>query len=681
MNDIKYLNKSSPFIVKIAAGGGLIGSHSMAIDRDGNLYGWGVPQAVGVSTLKPVLHPTKVSFPESKYLIEDSQSNDRVKILDVSCGNCFTLAVTSQGNVYSWGMWSYGRLGLGPIPTQETAVSRRFNKTAAKYQLQPRQILRLRKAVKVSCGDSHALCLMSNGEAYSWGRNSHGQVGVGVSSSGFLKDILSPRRISFCHNIDFDAKNISSLRYQSTKITHICAGMYHSLAIDDNHNIWSWGGRGGSCLGHGDNANIQRQWSAYDDYFNFGSNIMIPHEMMPWCQSWSSPRGIETFKNMDTSILSMTAGENFSMFLTRGGEVYFTGDNPYMLSDSKQDVDSIQSDFNVSRQAMQTNNENNTSDKNTDKDSSKKETNNSRGSSKSIPTRLFMKGSNIVDDISSLKKCVLLAAGSSRVMAIFDGENIAQSLMQGIYRSLLTGKSVDDVANDPDSIYSTYPDNNSSSIYSSSSLYRKLFPTNENISDSSNQRLVFNDDEYDDYEAMVTSHANADCVIIATGKVLPAHRAILAARSPVLRDMILLETKFSAFDSNTIDSSILQLFLPELLGDVAAGLLYFIYTDCLPPNIIRSGAAVNSLVQASKKLKIERLQNICKCLTKANTSLELYRLGMTEDDDMIGNFNVERPALTLTKVNCGLLLIVTVADSIRRPVIDSDGVIYLTLFL
>lgn len=36
-----------PFIVQVAAGGGFIGSHSMAIDEDGNLYGWGVAQATG----------------------------------------------------------------------------------------------------------------------------------------------------------------------------------------------------------------------------------------------------------------------------------------------------------------------------------------------------------------------------------------------------------------------------------------------------------------------------------------------------------------------------------------------------------------------------------------------------------------------------------------------------------
>jgi alpha-tubulin suppressor-like RCC1 family protein len=40
-----------PFIVQVAAGGGFIGSHSMSIDEDGNLYGWGVAQATGHGNL------------------------------------------------------------------------------------------------------------------------------------------------------------------------------------------------------------------------------------------------------------------------------------------------------------------------------------------------------------------------------------------------------------------------------------------------------------------------------------------------------------------------------------------------------------------------------------------------------------------------------------------------------
>lgn len=44
--DLK-LAENPPVIIKIAAGAGIIGSHSMALDENGNLYSWGVAQATG----------------------------------------------------------------------------------------------------------------------------------------------------------------------------------------------------------------------------------------------------------------------------------------------------------------------------------------------------------------------------------------------------------------------------------------------------------------------------------------------------------------------------------------------------------------------------------------------------------------------------------------------------------
>ena len=42
------LAESPPIIVKIAAAAGIIGSHSVALDENGNLYSWGFAQATGI---------------------------------------------------------------------------------------------------------------------------------------------------------------------------------------------------------------------------------------------------------------------------------------------------------------------------------------------------------------------------------------------------------------------------------------------------------------------------------------------------------------------------------------------------------------------------------------------------------------------------------------------------------
>lgn len=58
------LAETPPVIVKIAAAAGIIGSHSMALDENGNLYSWGVSQATGHGVVKPVMSPRQIdTFP------------------------------------------------------------------------------------------------------------------------------------------------------------------------------------------------------------------------------------------------------------------------------------------------------------------------------------------------------------------------------------------------------------------------------------------------------------------------------------------------------------------------------------------------------------------------------------------------------------------------------------------
>lgn len=47
-------------IVKVAAGAGSIGAHSIALDAEGFLYSWGVSYAVGLGQVKAVTIPTQV---------------------------------------------------------------------------------------------------------------------------------------------------------------------------------------------------------------------------------------------------------------------------------------------------------------------------------------------------------------------------------------------------------------------------------------------------------------------------------------------------------------------------------------------------------------------------------------------------------------------------------------------
>lgn len=150
--DINHVGKvaGDPIrISKIAAGSSSIGAHSMAIDRSGRLYGWGVAYAVGLGVVKAILTPTQVPVAGMRHnpqsgaerdapeeddvdyeFLEDQQIDaslgvtgagatqrstftpeERREVVDVACGGGFSVCVTKSGHVFTWGVWAHGRLG------------------------------------------------------------------------------------------------------------------------------------------------------------------------------------------------------------------------------------------------------------------------------------------------------------------------------------------------------------------------------------------------------------------------------------------------------------------------------------------------------------------------------------------------------------------------------------------
>jgi len=83
----------------------------------------------------------------------------------VAVGEYHTLALTTGGQVYSWGGNFMGQLGLGD--TTERNVPVLVEALADKFVL------------AIAAGVSHSLALCSDGSVYAWGGNSSGQLGLG----------------------------------------------------------------------------------------------------------------------------------------------------------------------------------------------------------------------------------------------------------------------------------------------------------------------------------------------------------------------------------------------------------------------------------------------------------------------------------------------------------------------
>ncbi|PVD18761.1 hypothetical protein C0Q70_21313 [Pomacea canaliculata] len=190
------------------------GPHVLAVTSDGDVYSWGHNGycQLGNGTSNQGLHPASIS-----------QHLGGRRVIQVSCGSHHSLALTKEGEVYAWGQNNCGQVGTGTTANQPT----------------PRKISAViggRNVVSVCCGQTSSLALMDNGEVYGWGYNGNGQLGLGNNVNQ-----PNPCRI---HSL------------QGVIVSQIVCGYAHTLALTDEGSLYAWGANSYGQLGTGNKANL-----------------------------------------------------------------------------------------------------------------------------------------------------------------------------------------------------------------------------------------------------------------------------------------------------------------------------------------------------------------------------------------------------------------------------------------
>jgi len=155
-----------------------------------------------------------------------------IKFTHVACGKYHSAAVSEEGDVYAWGLESSGQLGLGSYRTKAH--------TPAKVDA-----LSGCGVSQLSCGSYHTLALTAKGEVYSTGFGGSFFHGAGGLGHGNRQQLDTPKKIpTFGHGDD------------RVPATYVSAGGYHSLAVDENGGVWSWGRGEWGRLGFGDSSDV-----------------------------------------------------------------------------------------------------------------------------------------------------------------------------------------------------------------------------------------------------------------------------------------------------------------------------------------------------------------------------------------------------------------------------------------
>jgi alpha-tubulin suppressor-like RCC1 family protein len=194
LGDGTTVNRSTPVKVPgltgvTAVAGGTV--HSAAVRSDGTVWTWGwnhFGQLGTGDTAEIHATPTKVQ--------------GLTKVTAVATGLAHTLAVTSNGSVWAWGLGHVGQLGNGSTASSNVPV----------------KISGLTDVVAVAAGNFHSMALTRDGRVWTWGLNDKGQLGTGSSA------LYDP------------TPKLTSL----DGVRLIGAGAYHSVAVRYG-SIYSWG--------------------------------------------------------------------------------------------------------------------------------------------------------------------------------------------------------------------------------------------------------------------------------------------------------------------------------------------------------------------------------------------------------------------------------------------------------
>ena len=185
------------------------GNHTVAIKTDGSLWTWGENSSGQLGTGSMY----NSTVPQQVY----KEYGDNFNWSSTSAGRSHTVAINSYGDLYSWGKNSSGQLGDGTtnaslVPVREATWLNEHEWSSA------------------SAGGNHTVAIKTDGSLWSWGENSSGQLGDGTR---------------------FDSSMPVQEATHSTDWSSMSAGGNHTVAIKTDGSLWSWGKNSSGQLGDG----------------------------------------------------------------------------------------------------------------------------------------------------------------------------------------------------------------------------------------------------------------------------------------------------------------------------------------------------------------------------------------------------------------------------------------------
>lgn len=241
--------------------------HTLALTTNGEVYswGWGVLGQLGLGHKKTVLLPTKI----------DSFSTP---VRAISAGGIHSCAIDIHNRCYSWGASQYGQLGLGEFAVRETM--RTVPEIIRHSHSQEPFLVHM-----VSCGGLHTAAIDVHASVWCWGRADSGQIGSSEWVFNFFPGVMCPQKLEGIEN----AIDVS------------CGG-FHTVVVTADDHVYAMG---------------------KDDYGLLGTNGVGEH----YNTRYAKPTPIKAISSK--SVLGVNCGGWHTLFWTKDGAVYSCGKGEY----------------------------------------------------------------------------------------------------------------------------------------------------------------------------------------------------------------------------------------------------------------------------------------------------------------------------------------------------------------
>ncbi|MDT8334080.1 MAG: hypothetical protein RQ753_00120, partial [Desulfurivibrionaceae bacterium] len=279
--------------------------HNVVLDVNGTVWTWG---GNGFGQLCDSNRPSPDATPKPIPGLTD--------VVTIAAGPEYTLAVKSDGTVWSCGANGFGQLGRGYLSDYERDIGMVVDpdNPANSFNLDADGTTGL-GVVSIAAGSKHALAVRDDGTVWGWGAN------AGKLGADEMADSNDPKNREICGGTvclkPIKADNITNARA-------VAAGLYHSMALDAAGSIWTWGSNNyRGQLGRG----AQLDWVKMKENLTTYSDPGYPLIEEPWGYTFIPAKIADINGTTITGVTRISTGSLHSLAVARDGKVYGWGVN------------------------------------------------------------------------------------------------------------------------------------------------------------------------------------------------------------------------------------------------------------------------------------------------------------------------------------------------------------------